>query len=121
MYPLLLLCIHLPLHSSVYSVGSEHLWQFLLHLLLSPNHGHIIQWTGHGYEFCITDPTTLTKMWAQSSKNPELTFHGLLGELQSFYGLGILECVEGKELTYQFVLDIQKYLTLCADNLSNKV
>lgn len=60
-------------------------------------------------------------MWAESSQNDSLTFHGLIGELRSYTGLDILEKVEGKELNYQFKMDIQAYLMIHAGSLSEKL
>lgn len=108
-----------PLFSTV--DGVNHLWQFLLRLLLSPNHGHVIQWTGNEYEFRITDHEKLIEMWAKSSGNPSLNFHSLTGELRSYTGLGILEKVEGKELEYQFKIDIAAYLRVHAETLSKEL
>jgi hypothetical protein len=103
------------------SSSVNHLWQFLLHLLLSPNHGNIIQWTGQGYEFSIIDPNTIISMWSNKSNNPSFTLNGLIGELRSYSGLNILEKVDDKELTYQFKIDIQSYLRICADTITNKL
>ena len=89
-----------------------HLWEFILHLLLTPNHGNIIQWTGNNYEFSIINPLGLTTLWGEVTGNDNITFNTLLGELRSYSGLGILEQVEGKELTYSFVMDIQKYMSI---------
>lgn len=98
--------------------STMHLWEFLLHLLLTPNHGHVIQWTGRGYEFCITDPTELTKLWIDSTGRDNVTFNTLLGEIRSYTGLGIMEAVEGKDFTYNYILDIQKYLNMCAHKIT---
>ena len=108
--------------SSSSSRSFDHLWKFLLHLLLSPNHGHVIQWTGQGYEFCITDHSTLTRMWAEASRSDSapLTYHGLIGELRSYSGLGILESISEDELKYQFKLDIQAYLSIYMDSISQQ-
>lgn len=89
-----------------------HLWEFILHLLLTPNHGNIIQWTGESYEFTIIDPQNLLIMWADVTNKDQLNFNNLLGVLRSYSGLGILEPVEGKKLTYIFVMDIQKYMSI---------
>ena len=97
------------------------MWQFLLRLLLSPNHGHVIQWTGNEYEFRITDCEKLIEMWAESSGNPTLSFNGLTGELRSYAGLGILEKVDGQELEYQFKIDIAAYLRIHAESLSKEL
>ena len=108
--------------SSFSSRTFDHLWKFLLHLLLSPNHGHVIQWTGQGYEFCITDHSTLARMWAEASRSDSapLTYHGLIGELRSYSGLGILESISEDELKYQFKLDIQAYLSMYMDSISQQ-
>lgn len=108
--------------SSSSSRSFDHLWKFLLHLLLSPNHGHVIQWTGQGYEFCITDHSTLARMWAEASRSDSapLTYHGLIGELRSYSGLGILESISENELKYQFKLDIQAYLSIYMDSISQQ-
>ena len=108
--------------SSSSSRSFDHLWKFLLHLLLSPNHGHVIQWTGQGYEFCITDHSTLARMWAEASRSDSapLTYHGLIGELRSYSGLGILESISEDELKYQFKLDIQAYLSIYMDSISQQ-
>ena len=108
--------------SSSSSRSFDHLWKFLLHLLLSPNHGHVIQWTGQGYEFCITDHSTLARMWAEASRSDSapLTYHGLIGELRSYSGLGILESISEEELKYQFKLDIQAYLSIYMDSISQQ-
>ena len=89
-----------------------HLWEFVLHLLLTPNHGNTIQWTGDNYEFFIIDPQGLSKMWAEVTGKAELNFNNLLGILRSYSGLGILEPVEERKMTYTFVMDIQKYMSI---------
>ena len=98
---------------------SMHLWEFILHLLLTPNHGNIIQWTGENYEFSIIDPHALTLTWAQVTNSQDLNFNSLLGTLRSYSGLGILEQVEGKKLTYAFVMDIQKYMGIYGHKIVN--
>ena len=99
---------------------SDHLWKFLLHLLLSPNHGHVIQWTGQGYEFRITNHSALTQMWASHSNSAPLSYHGLIGELRSYSGLEILESISEDELIYQFKLDIQAYLSIHINSISTQ-
>ncbi len=98
---------------------SMHLWEFILHLLLTPNHGNIIQWTGENYEFSIIDPQALTITWGQVTNIQDLNFNSLLGTLRSYSGLGILEQVEGKKLTYTFVMDIQKYMSIYGHKIVN--
>lgn len=96
-----------------------HLWEFILHLLLTPNHGNLIQWTGDNYEFTIIDPEGLTAAWSSVSNTDNRNFNTILGTLRSYSGLGILEPVQDKKLTYTFVMDIQRYMTLYGQNLIN--
>lgn len=99
------------------SSKSMHLWEFILHLLLTPNHGNLIQWTGDNYEFTIIDPAELTTAWCSVSNSGNRNFNTLLGTLRSYSGLGILEPIQDKKLTYTFVMDIQRYMSLYGQTL----
>ena len=94
-----------------------HLWQFMLNLLLTPNHGHLIQWTGTDYEFEITNSDELMEMWRKATNSNEMTLNMLLGEIRSYNGLGIMEAVTNKApLTFRYEFDVQKYIQFCTQN-----
>ena len=90
--------------------GNIQLWEFLLELLLAPDHGSIIQWTGSSYEFCIVNPGALANLWGTHRNKPRMTYEKLSRALRYYYSKGIMEKVPGKRLTYKFLFDIQKYV-----------
>ena len=96
--------------SSFPDKGHIQLWEFLLDLLLTPDHGPIIQWTGNGYEFQIVKPDAVAKLWGARKNKPRMTYDKLSRALRYYYTRGIMERVTGRRLTFRFAFDIQKYI-----------
>ncbi len=89
------------------------LWQFLLDLLLVPNHGSIIQWTGNDTEFKIINPAAIITLWHQAARPPKqdhMTISELRSKLIRYCSLDIMGLVEDKTFTFKFLVDIQKYM-----------
>jgi hypothetical protein len=90
--------------------GHLQLWEFLLDLLLTPNHGSIIQWTGNEYEFNIVNPEAVVGLWGTHKNKPQMTYDKMSRSLRYYYSQGIMDKVPGKRYTFKFAFDIQKYI-----------
>ena len=90
--------------------GHVQLWEFLLDLLLTPNHGSIIQWTGNEYEFNIVNPEAVVRLWGAHKNKPQMTYDKMSRSLRYYYSQGIMDKVPGKRYTFKFAFDIQKYI-----------
>ena len=90
--------------------GHLQLWEFLLDLLLTPNHGSIIQWTGNDYEFNIVNPEAIVRLWGAHKNKPHMTYEKMSRSLRYYYNQGIMDKVPGKRFTFKFAFDIQKYI-----------
>ena len=91
--------------------GPIQLWQFLLELIISPVHTHLIKWTqDEDYEFKILQPATVAKMWGKKKNKPTMNYEKLSRGLRYYYGKNVLEKVHGKRYVYQFMCNIPEIL-----------
>jgi len=80
------------------------LWQFLLELLLSNEHGAIIEWTDrHKKEFRLKDAEQVAKRWGERKSKPNMNYDKLSRALRYYYDKKIICKVPGKKFVYQFV------------------
>lgn len=105
------------IHSCAGSAAArrDKLWQFLLDLLLTPNHGTIIQWTGRENEFKIVDTPTVARLWSahcQSHRVEEgsACLDEFQSALESCCSHGLLQRVGGRVSTFKFLINIQRYI-----------
>lgn len=91
------------------------LWQFLLDLLLTPNHGSLVQWTGRDNEFKVVDMAAVALLWQSqdTAAHDEGVRGGRLALADLKVSLGscsVVERVEGRADTFKFLIDIQRYI-----------
>lgn len=100
------------------------LWQFLLDLLLTPNHASLVQWTGRENEFKVVDMPAMALLW-QNQENAEHDVgkhHQTLTELKEALDMCCaVQKVTGKEATFKFLIDIQRYIIDQKSSLLSKV
>ncbi len=98
--------------------GNVQLWVFLLELLLSPDHKDVIHWTGQGYEFYVSQPAALARLWGHHRNKPQMTYEKMSRALRYYYSRGIIESVRGRKQTFRFSIDLLQYVTANKDQKS---
>ena len=79
------------------------LWQFLLELLLSKSHTHIIDWTENEGEFKLLDAEEVARLWGERKNKPHMNYDKLSRALRYYYDKNIMKKVNGKKFVYQFL------------------
>lgn len=99
-----------------FNSGDSSLWRFLLDLLLTPEHGSILQWTGNDNEFRIVDVATVAKLW-ERHKRPHNDGTKEQVDVGRFTDLLSNSCsseemdeVDRNTLTFKFAVNIEKYI-----------
>ncbi|KAK1153254.1 transforming protein p54/c-ets-1-like [Acipenser oxyrinchus oxyrinchus] len=100
-------------------IGSGHikLWQFLLELLTDRTCQSFISWTGDGWEFKLTNPDEVTRLWGRMKRNPKMNYEKLSRGLRYYYDKNIIHKTAGKRYVYRFVCDLQSLLGYQAQEL----
>ncbi|XP_067849623.1 ETS homologous factor [Heptranchias perlo] len=82
---------------------SQHLWEFVRDLLLSPGESiGILEWEDRNEGiFKVIKSNSLAKLWGQRKKNERMTYEKLSRALRHYYKTGILERVD-RRLMYKF-------------------
>lgn len=110
---------------SPHSGSKVQLWQFLLDLLLTPNHASLVQWTGRENEFKVVDMPAMALLW-QNQENAEHSVgkhhRQVLTELkEALDTCSAVQKVVGKDATFTFLIDIQRYIIDQKSSLLSKV
>ena len=79
------------------------LWQFLLELLLSNQHGDIIQWTNNEGEFKLINAEEVAKQWGLRKNKHNMNYDKLSRALRYYYDKNIIKKVMGQKFVYKFV------------------
>jgi hypothetical protein len=79
------------------------LWQFLLELLLSGEHQHLIQWTNSEGEFKLLDAEAVARLWGARKNKPHMNYDKLSRALRYYYDKNIIKKVIGQKFVYRFV------------------
>ncbi|CDW52854.1 Ets domain containing protein, partial [Trichuris trichiura] len=79
------------------------LWQFLLELLLSKEHGDIIQWTNADGEFKLLNAQEVARLWGLRKNKPNMNYDKLSRALRYYYDKNIIRKVLGQKFVYKFV------------------
>lgn len=79
------------------------LWQFLLELLLSNQHHHIIQWTNNEGEFKLVNAEEVARLWGQRKNKQNMNYDKLSRALRYYYDKNIIKKVMGQKFVYKFV------------------
>ncbi|VEL17425.1 unnamed protein product [Protopolystoma xenopodis] len=83
--------------------GKVTLWQFLLELLLSQRHSHLIRWTNTEGEFVLLQAEEVAKLWGlRKDKNHRMNYDKLSRALRYYYQKNIIRKVHGHKFVYQF-------------------
>lgn len=90
--------------------GPIQLWQFLLELLTDKKQQAYISWTGDGWEFKLTDPDEVARLWGMRKNKPKMNYEKLSRGLRYYYDKNIIHKTAGKRYVYRFVCDIQSLL-----------
>lgn len=90
-------------------------WQFLLDLLLTPNHGSVIQWTGRENEFQVVDLPTLARLWQLHHQPKQLhntaeDFDRLKDSFEHCCSQGVLQRILERNWTFKFLINVQQYI-----------
>ena len=90
--------------------GPIQLWQFLLELLTDKNQQKHISWTGDGYEFKLSDPDEVARLWGLRKNKPKMNYEKLSRGLRYYYDKNIIHKTAGKRYVYKFVCDLQHFM-----------
>ncbi|RXM28242.1 Protein C-ets-2 [Acipenser ruthenus] len=93
------------------------LWQFLLELLTDRTCQSFIRWTGDGWEFELTDPDEVARLWGLRKKKPKMNYEKLSRGLRYYYDKNIIHKTAGEHYVYRFVCDLQSLLGYQAQEL----
>ncbi|MBN3301634.1 ETS1 protein, partial [Amia calva] len=90
--------------------GPIQLWQFLLELLTDRSCQSYISWTGDGWEFKLSDPDEVARLWGRRKNKPKMNYEKLSRGLRYYYDKNIIHKTAGKRYVYRFVCDLQGLL-----------
>ncbi|XP_045135299.1 ETS-like protein pointed isoform X3 [Portunus trituberculatus] len=97
--------------------GPIQLWQFLLELLTDRKQQQHISWTGDGWEFKLTDPDEVARLWGLRKNKPKMNYEKLSRGLRYYYDKNIIHKTAGKRYVYRFVCDLQSLLGYTPEEL----
>ncbi|KAG0729758.1 Protein c-ets-1-B [Chionoecetes opilio] len=97
--------------------GPIQLWQFLLELLTDKKQQQHISWTGDGWEFKLTDPDEVARLWGLRKNKPKMNYEKLSRGLRYYYDKNIIHKTAGKRYVYRFVCDLQSLLGYTPEEL----
>lgn len=118
--------------------GPIQLWQFLLELLTSREHRHLITWESNhnsssssnvlataapsaGGEFKLLQPEEVATLWGDRKNKPTMNYEKLSRALRYYYDGDMISKVAGKRFVYKFVCDLRQVLGYSAAELANLV
>ncbi|XP_036404328.1 protein C-ets-1-like [Megalops cyprinoides] len=90
--------------------GPIQLWQFLLELLSDRSCQSFITWTGDGWEFKLTDPNEVARLWGRRKNKPNMNYEKLSRGLRYYYDKNIIHKTAGKRYVYRFVCNLRGLL-----------
>jgi hypothetical protein len=98
------------------------LWQFLLDLLLTPNHASLVQWTGQEGEFKVVDMTAVALLWQNQREGGKERERQALADLKEALDTSYaMQRVAGREEAFKFLIDIERYIINQKSSLLSKV
>ncbi|XP_068247697.1 transforming protein p68/c-ets-1-like [Palaemon carinicauda] len=97
--------------------GPIQLWQFLLELLTDKKQQQYISWTGDGWEFKLTDPDEVARLWGMRKNKPKMNYEKLSRGLRYYYDKNIIHKTAGKRYVYRFVCDLQTLIGYSPEEL----
>ncbi|XP_063798245.1 protein c-ets-1-B-like [Pseudophryne corroboree] len=100
--------------------GPIQLWQFLLELLQDSTCQKLINWTGNGWEFKLSDPNEVARIWGRRKNKPRMNYEKLSRGLRYYYHKNIIHKTGGQRYVYKFVCDIQDLLNRPAQGLQQE-
>ncbi|KAA0187582.1 hypothetical protein HAZT_HAZT007787 [Hyalella azteca] len=77
------------------------LWQFLLELLNSGQHQHLIMWTGIEGEFKLINAEEVAKLWGLRKNKNNMNYDKLSRALRYYYDKNIIKKVLGQKFVYR--------------------
>ncbi|KAM8927873.1 ETS translocation variant 2 [Pelodytes ibericus] len=99
------------------SAGPIQLWQFLLELLQDVTCQKLINWTGNGWEFKMSDPNEVARRWGRRKNKPRMNYEKLSRGLRYYYHKNIIHKTGGQRYVYRFVCDLQEMMSRPAQRL----
>uniref|UniRef100_A0A2P2I9H9 Flocculation protein FLO11-like n=1 Tax=Hirondellea gigas TaxID=1518452 RepID=A0A2P2I9H9_9CRUS len=79
------------------------LWQFLLELLNSGQHHHLITWTSVEGEFKLVNSEEVARLWGLRKNKTNMNYDKLSRALRYYYDKNIIKKVLGQKFVYRFV------------------
>lgn len=95
------LCLSAPVTKAMDS--NITLWQFLLELLVSNQHNHIIRWTNNDGEFKLLNAEEVARLWGLRKNKLNMNYDKLSRALRYYYDKNIIKKVMGQKFVYKFV------------------
>ncbi|KAA0203209.1 hypothetical protein HAZT_HAZT009814 [Hyalella azteca] len=80
------------------------LWQFLLELLNSGQHQHLIMWTGIEGEFKLINAEEVAEVWGLRKNRNNMNYDKLSRALRYYYDKNIIKKVLGQKFVYRYDL-----------------
>jgi hypothetical protein len=97
--------------------GPIQLWQFLLELLTDKSCQHCVAWTGDGWEFKLSDPDEVARLWGVRKNKPKMNYEKLSRGLRYYYDKKIIHKTAGKRYVYRFVCELDKIIGCSPEEL----
>ncbi|KAF2364635.1 Ets domain [Trinorchestia longiramus] len=94
---------HSPAKKGDAMISNITLWQFLLELLNSGQHQHLITWTGIEGEFKLINAEEVAKLWGLRKNKNNMNYDKLSRALRYYYDKNIIKKVLGQKFVYRFV------------------
>ncbi|XP_018006539.1 flocculation protein FLO11 [Hyalella azteca] len=94
---------HSPAKKGDAMISNITLWQFLLELLNSGQHQHLIMWTGIEGEFKLINAEEVAKLWGLRKNKNNMNYDKLSRALRYYYDKNIIKKVLGQKFVYRFV------------------
>ena len=79
------------------------LWEFILELLVSNEHGNVIEWTANEGEFKLKDAEEVARLWGLRKNKTKMNYDKLSRALRYYYDKNIMQKVNGQKFVYRFV------------------
>lgn len=97
--------------------GPIQLWQFLLELLTDKSCQNCVAWTGDGWEFKLSDPDEVARLWGIRKNKPKMNYEKLSRGLRYYYDKKIIHKTAGKRYVYRFVCELEKIIGYTPEEL----
>lgn len=86
--------------------------------LLVSSDTSLLHWTDNEFEFEMTKPTEVSRLWGQFTNNNTMCYDKVLTGLRGYFKQGIMTQVQGRKLTFKFAGHIRNYVQMRRSQMS---